>query len=492
MTLTISGQGNTRYLQAPDLPQIPGFHLLGQIVNASEDTVAVTYDLTPQVQGVHELPGIEWNFFDTTPGVEEYVTLSTEPQVIEVLGLEGEETLETLSGEPTSAVQPGVDDIYDLKLSDERGSIPLRPAFGRWNALLGALAPWLLCFAGWFLLRTRRRVVGDVQGRRARGALRRFRVAAKAGADPVDALVEYLADRLGCEPSAVIGPDLSTRLIAVGLDQALSVEVQSLVEGGVASRYGGEGAVDRDRILKAVESLERSGFKTAVVSLVLLLSLEAAPGQELAPAEQAYRDRDFTGAAVGFRDELAAGDRRAAYNLGNARFREGRYGLALAAYEQARLAMPRDPELLANIALVKRRLDLGPEEAGGFGASLEAIRNSLTGWEWFWVCLVSNSLAASFLCFGGRRLRGVGLVASGLAAVLVLEVVVWIPGRPPRGIVVSPMTEVRAEPNRELPGLMRLREGVDVEVLGASPGWTAVRVQGRTGYLSSADVVVIE
>ena len=492
LTLTISGEGNTRYLQAPDLPDIPGFHMLGQIANPSEGTVIATYDLTPQERGVHELPGIEWNFFDTTPGVEEYVTLSTEPQVVEVLAIDGEKTLETLPGAPPAAVQPGVDDIYDLKLSSEHVPVEYRPAPEAGYAILWVLTPWILCFVGWFSLRTRRRILANVQGRRARRALRGFKTAAKTGAEPVDCLVDYLADRLGCEPPAVIGPDLQDRLVAAGVDPDLGTEIQSIIEGGVASRYGGEGAVDRDRVFKAVESLERVGFRSSAVVLVLLVCLEAIPSQVLAPAEKAYRDKDFASASEGFRERLSAGDRMSAYNLGNAQFREGRYGLALAAYEQARLAMPRDPELLANIALVKRRLLIPAEDSEGFGASLEAIRHSLTAREWLWLCVLSNALAGGLLFFGGRRLRSLGVAASGLAGLLVLEVVVWSPGRPPWGIVVSPVAEVRAEPDRGLQGLMRLREGFTVEILGASSEWTAVRVDQRTGYLASVDVVVIE
>ena len=46
----------------------------------------------------------------------------------------------------------------------------------------------------------------------------------------------------------------------------------------------------------------------------------------------------------------------------------------------------------------------------------------------------SVALAAALICFGGRRLRILGLVVALPAVLLVLEVAVLLPNRPPRGI----------------------------------------------------------
>ena len=166
----------------------------------------------------------------------------------------------------------------------------------------------------------------------------------------------------------------------------------------------------------------------------------------------------------------------------------------MAAYERARLAMPRDPELLANIRLSRERLNLGTAEGEAFAQTVAAIRDSYTPRERFWMCVLCNALAAALVCFGGRRLRMLGGVIAVPALILLVEVAVLQPQRPLKGIVVEPGTKVRAEPNADLEHILTVRAGVAVDVLGTGAGskWTQVRVEGRKGFAPSRALVVIE
>lgn len=518
LVVTIAGSGNTEHLQPPELPPVPGLHQLGKIVNREKERVVVTFDLAPRAVEVKALPALQWNFFDTTPGVERYVTVQTAPLPLEVVPLVGEETLAALPGSESKVVEPGVDDIFDVKLGGNPVREPAAPARG--PTLLLAALPWLLGLLGLWFVRRRRHALADVAGRRARGAQRSFQQALADGQAPVDALVGYFADRLACERAAVIGPDLRERLAAAGIDEAAARSAQELVDAGVAARYGGGGGLERAAVEALVASLERApAARASGAALVVLLPLslgltaemakadlrhaDARPAvahgvpqdgvpQALQAAEKAYRSRDYKAAEAGFRRAADAGDRRAMYNLGNALFRQGRYAEALVAYERARLAMPRDPELLANIKLTRERLELGTAEGEAFGETVAALRDRFTAAERFWMCVLGNALAAGLLCFGGRRLRIAGAVLAVLAAGMLVEVAFLGPARAPQGIIVQPKVALRAEPSAELEALMTVRSGVSVEVLGTGEAWTQVRFRGRKGYVPAGAVAVVD
>ena len=188
LTLAIRGPGNTEFLDPPVLGQLDGFHLLGQNENRDRALVEVTYDLTPLREDVGVIPAVEFSFFDTTPGVERFVTVATEPLRIEVEPAPEGEGLTVLPGEEEAAVVAGVDDIFDMKAIDG-ATIPLDAAPGRGVGGLLLIAPWLLCGLLAVLWRGHRRRSADVRGRRAAGAARKFRSA--VGDDAVEALVGY-------------------------------------------------------------------------------------------------------------------------------------------------------------------------------------------------------------------------------------------------------------------------------------------------------------
>jgi tetratricopeptide (TPR) repeat protein len=75
-------------------------------------------------------------------------------------------------------------------------------------------------------------------------------------------------------------------------------------------------------------------------------------------ARKAYEQGNQEEAVAGFERALrgAPGGVGVLYNLGNARFRQGELGRALAAWRQAEWITPRDPALRHNLDLIRRRL----------------------------------------------------------------------------------------------------------------------------------------
>lgn len=502
LMLSIEGRGNLEFLRVPELEDIDGFHVLGQKRDEYDDRIVATYDLTPLHDEVRAVPSVAWNYFDTTPGVEKFVTVATDPLPLEVVPLAEGETLAVLPGEERAAVTPGVDDIFDMKPLEATDPAPRQQTTGRGLAAGLVVLPWLLCGLLLLLLGRAAAKRADVVGQRARGAEKRFRKAVADGATPGDALVGYLADRLGVADAAVIGPDLAQRLAAAGVDAELAGEVQRSIEAAVASRYGGGETLGADAAAALVRRLEGETVQASVGGVVgvllaaaLLAGAASAQGTDLATAEAAYRNGEYERAAEAF---AAAAERepdgRVLYNLGNCRYRLGEMGEALVAYERARLALPRDPELLANIALVRAKLELGSAEGEPFLDAVAALRARFTPGELLLLCVLCNVVAAACLVLGWRRgwARILGALALVHALLLAAEVLWFGPTRPPLGIVTARQADLVSEPRDGLDAVLVLREGVDVEVLSAGPAWTRVRVQGRAGYVAAGDVGVVE
>ena len=500
LLFTIEGQGNLEFLRVPELEEVDGFHVLGQRREELPGRVEVTYDLTPLRDDVTAVPGIEWSYFDTTPGVEEFVTVATDPIALEVVPLAEGESLAALPGEERAAVTPGVDDIFDMKALAATPPAPRSHPPGRGLVTLLVLAPWLLCglLVGWLARRAKSRA--DVVGQRSRGAEKRFRRALADGVDPGDALVAYLADRLGVADAAVIGPKLGDELVEAGVDEELSREVHGVIEAAVSARYGGGRALEADGAKALVERLAAQGMKTrasTVLGAILVCGLLASSlSAQADPGEAAYRAGDYEEAVAAFSRaaETSDADGRVFYNLGNSLYRLGRLGESLVAYERARLSMPRDSELLANIALVRGRLELGSAEGEPFTEAVADLRASFTSLELVGLCVLFNALAAACLVLGRRSgwLRAIGMVAVVPATALILEVLWLGPSRAPAAIVTARQTDLVSEPREGLDAVLVLREGVAVDVLAAGPSWTRVQVEGRSGYVAAADLGMVE
>ncbi len=497
LTVSIRGLGNTEFLDPPDLPDFDGFHALGKNVNRDRTKVEVAFDLQPLRTDVREIPSVEWSYFDTRPGVEKFVTVATDPIPLTVDPLPDGEGLSALPGEEEAAVVAGVDDIFDMKPVDM--SLPIAGVEGPSRAVAFAwvLAPWILCFALSFAWRAHRRRRSDVSGRRAAGAVKRFRSVLREG-DATAALAAYLSDRLDVPEAAVIGPDLAERLVARGVEADVAADVQAAIDAGTAARYGGGESLDAARANELVDALECTRWGSGVARAVgglLLGALFATSGgaQSVDAGEAAYRAGDYATAARAFATaaEDPGVDRRVLYNLGNSLFRENDYAGALVAYERARLVMPRDAELLANIEVVRRKLELGTGEGEPFFAAVAGLRDRFTSDERLWWAVLANLIAAGCLVFGRRAVRWVGGLLLVPALAFAAESAVFGPARLPQAIVLAERLDVVAEPRDGMEAVLKLRQGVSVEFVGGSDGWASVRVDGRQGYVKRDGVGVV-
>lgn len=502
LTLTVRGQGNFEFLRLPTIDALPGFHKLGQAeAKRDADKVVVTYDLTPLSTDVREVPAIGWNFFDTTPGVEKFVEVTTAALPLVVQALANGETLAPLPDATVKSVTPGKDDVFDLPTFTGPAAVLRAPA--AWLGWLALLGPWLLLVVVRLGLGVARRRAADQDGQRARGALRTCRRALAASGEPLDVLAGYLGDRLGVPAAAVIRPDLAAQLANAGLEPEAAAQVAAAVDRATAARYGGGQAMTAADVEALVQRLEGARFGVRVLPFLLwpLLAMGAlAPdvrAQAVAPGEAAiaaYRRGEFRAAEQGFAQAFAAtGDRRFWQARGNCFYRLGELPQALWAYESARLGTPRDPELLANLRLVRQQLQLEPA-AEGFAAELSALRDGMLPAERLWVGGACMLGAALCLVLGWRRvgLRWIGVLFLVPGAWLLAEVLWLQPARPPLAIALQDLAVV-SEPRAGLEPLATVRKGKEFALLGGEVGaFVRVRVGDRSGYVPRDGVAVVQ
>ncbi len=499
LSFTVRGSGNFEFLRLPELGELEGFHKLGaNEAERSADKVVITYDLTPLSTDVVEVPSVRWNYFDTTPGVEDFVEVVTAALPLDVQPLPEGEALAALP-EAATAVTPGVDDVFDLPSLDGPPAGLSAPSYA-WG-LACAVAPWLLVLLSSFALRARRRAAADVSGRRARGARRSFEQALARGDDARDALAAYLGDRMDVAAAAVIAPDLEARLRDAGLHVEAARAAAALVERGTAARYGGGAALATDDARSLVERLEGAGFGASswlpLVLLPLALAFGGAPLEaQAAPddAVRAYRAGDYAAADAGFAAAYeVSGDRRLLRARGNCLFRMGELARARWAYERARLGAPRDEELLANLRLVRRRLELPPDPEG-FTAGLRRQLDRFRWSERAAVCGFAMLLAAGCLVLGWRRLwlRWLGLACLLPGLVLAGDVLWLAPSQPLQAVALVDLA-ITSEPRADLPPVAEVRAGVLVSLAGGTEGgFVRVQAGDRRGYAPRDAVGVVE
>jgi tetratricopeptide (TPR) repeat protein len=497
LTLTVRGQGNLEFLRMPDLSSLTGFHKRGAAEAVrDENRVVVTYDLTPLSADVAEIPPIAWNYFDTTPGVEAFIEVETKPLTVVVDAIENAETIASLPESAAAAVTPGVDDIFDLPAFDIAAIPNAEPSL-----LLRGLAvfsPWALMLCAFAWLRSRRLASLDVAGKRARGARRGFDAALERGDDAMDAIAAYLGDRVDIAPAAVISSDLVSRLGEHGLDEAVARDVASAIERGTAARYGGGQELTVDDARNLVQRLEGLRFGARCLLPFLLLSLVAFASTDLSAQEpearRAYRAGEYQQADEAFERAYSNTQNRLYMRArGNCLYRLGDLARARWAYETARIAMPRDPELLANLQLVRTRLEL-LDGKGGLTGELRRLMDRYTLSERTAVCMVCMLLAAGCLIFGFHRLgwRWLGIACLSAGLLLALDILWLTPGRPIQGVVLRNVP-VTAEPRTDMEAVALIRPGAIVDLLGGRGGeYLRVDASGRSGYVAADAIAVVE
>jgi tetratricopeptide (TPR) repeat protein len=240
----------------------------------------------------------------------------------------------------------------------------------------------------------------------------------------------------------------------------------------------------------------------APLALALTLALAAAPppspAQRLEAANRAYLAGDLEGASRGYLELLADGwESPSLYvNLGNARYRMGRRGLAVASWARALRLDPGDADARANLELARgENVDevVGAEARPLFVRAVERVPDGAAVglfalcWLALWAALSGRSLAPPLL---RGRLGALALAC----AVLAVPAGALLAGkaaarRTATAVVVAPVAAVREGAEPALRTVFELHEGTEVRVLEVRDGAVRVRLpNGMEGWVGATDV----
>jgi hypothetical protein len=228
--------------------------------------------------------------------------------------------------------------------------------------------------------------------------------------------------------------------------------------------------------------------------------LDPRPGFEA--ANTLYEQGHYTEAATAYQTLIQGGIISPAVylNLGNAWFKAGQKGQAIAAYRAGLRLAPRDPSLRFNLQFVRK--EAAGEEAPA-GRWWERWLASLTVNEWtvvfvcaFWLwfgLLVTREIRPGWR----KSLRGytgcAGLIACLLAFCVAAAIYQQAGQRP--AVVITPEVVVRYTPLEVSPVFFKLQDGLEVSVLDEQPGqptWFLIKDgAGREGWLKRDEVMLI-
>jgi tetratricopeptide (TPR) repeat protein len=222
-----------------------------------------------------------------------------------------------------------------------------------------------------------------------------------------------------------------------------------------------------------------------IVFLMTLLGLpwpvSADVTADFAQANVLYELGKYSEAAAAYAKIVQTGQVTPAlyFNLGNAWFKSGHLGLAIAAYQQAEALSPREPDIAANLRFARdsvagtsslpgnrmlrwlRRLTLN-EWAGWAGAAT---------WLWFILLILGQGRPE------WRRLLRDYARAAGVIACLFLiacGATFWDRDRVVRAVVIVPEAVVRHGPLTESQSYYSLHDGAEITVQDRQGEWLQV------------------
>ncbi|HTI98969.1 MAG TPA: tetratricopeptide repeat protein [Dongiaceae bacterium] len=237
----------------------------------------------------------------------------------------------------------------------------------------------------------------------------------------------------------------------------------------------------------------------ALVGLGVHAARAEDPAAAFAAANQLYEQGHYTNAAAAYAQLAATGrvNRNLYFNLGNAWFKCGQWGRAIAAYRRAEQLAPRDSDLEANLQLARKRVgnnaSVAPSRVqrwlGGLTLNEWTVLTMIAGWLWLGVLAAKQWRPA---WRASLRNAGFGLgLATGLLAVLTL--LLWRDAQMDRVAVVTvPEIKVQTGPLEESTLAFSVPDGVELRVLDRREDWLQVQdAHRRIGWLKREGVQVL-
>ena len=226
--------------------------------------------------------------------------------------------------------------------------------------------------------------------------------------------------------------------------------------------------------------------------------MAAGAADKFSDANQYYAEGKFADAAKGYEAILSSGtvSLNLFFNCGDAEFKSGNLGRAIAAYRQAALLAPRDAEVRANLEFARNQVQGATQHESSWTRWLGALTLNE------WTALAAIAFWLTFILFAATQIRpalkgalsGVARYAA-VAAVLFCACVgmsTAIHSSRQVAVVVMPDAVTRSGPFDDAQNAFAVHDGAELPVLDRHGGWVEVSDSaGRTGWMLDSQVEVL-
>ncbi len=207
-------------------------------------------------------------------------------------------------------------------------------------------------------------------------------------------------------------------------------------------------------------------------------------------ANRLYEEGNYNSAVKAYQEMLASGKASPAlyFNLGNAWFKSGHLGQAIAAYRKAGQLAPRDRDITANLRFVRQQVQGPAWRPGAFarGAGWFTL-NEWAAWAsgCWWLCLLLLAARELKPSLAGRLKAPAGCAAAAaLGLGVVLGWSVYQARACPAAVVVAKEAVARHGPLEESHETFRLHDGAEVLILDRKDDWAQISADNRqTGWV---------
>jgi tetratricopeptide (TPR) repeat protein len=248
-------------------------------------------------------------------------------------------------------------------------------------------------------------------------------------------------------------------------------------------------------------SKQRRPVRPIIVAIVLLLTILPLRAADIVSgfeqANKLYEEGKYSLAAKAYDKLIENGSVSEAiyFNRGNALFKLGQIGRAIASYREAQQLAPRDPDVRANLQFARSQARGGePYREGIWQRYLEFFSIN----EWTLLTVAALWIFFALLAAGqwrpDRGLRRWYLVAAsaillpGISLACALNTDYFST----TAIVVTGEAEVRNGPLDESQTAFKVRDGAELNVLDRKDDWLQVLDAGqRVGWLRQNQVLII-
>ena len=214
-------------------------------------------------------------------------------------------------------------------------------------------------------------------------------------------------------------------------------------------------------------------------------------------ANKLYEQAKYADAAAVYEKLIQTGRASEAlyFNWGNALFKSGKIGRAIAAYQEAQRIDPRDPDVRANLQFARNQVPgptLPPDRLSRWleNLTLNEWTCLAAGSSWIWLCLLAllkwrRDLRAALKSF----VVWLGWIAAALAVCLAMAF--YSTQIVHHAIIVNPETTARQAPLDESQRAFTLNDGAELQILDQKDQWLQVKVDPRRiGWVRKVDALI--